>query len=50
MDILNKHKIAPKASIAPEDIQLRLVGRFVNEAVMCLQEKILANPVRKTTF
>jgi hypothetical protein len=31
--------------IADEEIQKRVVGRFVNEAIFCLQDKIIRNPV-----
>jgi hypothetical protein len=31
--------------IADEEIQKRVVARFVNEAIFCLQDKIIRNPV-----
>ncbi|KAF4092006.1 hypothetical protein AMELA_G00016070 [Ameiurus melas] len=46
-EILKKFKlVAPPAVSGDEDVQYRLVSRFVNEAVLCLQEGILADPVQ----
>uniref|UniRef100_A0A6J0VAI3 enoyl-CoA hydratase n=1 Tax=Pogona vitticeps TaxID=103695 RepID=A0A6J0VAI3_9SAUR len=45
-EILQKFKLAAKPEVSSdEDIQMRLVSRFVNEAVLTLQEGILSNPV-----
>ncbi|GMR53144.1 hypothetical protein PMAYCL1PPCAC_23339, partial [Pristionchus mayeri] len=45
MKILQKYRLAPKASVSSKsDQQLRIVSRFVNEALMCLEEGIIASP------
>uniref|UniRef100_A0AAX7TPU5 enoyl-CoA hydratase n=1 Tax=Astatotilapia calliptera TaxID=8154 RepID=A0AAX7TPU5_ASTCA len=45
-DILEKYKLTPNPSVSSDsEVQYRLVSRFVNEAVMCLQEGILNNPL-----
>ncbi|KAM7376191.1 hypothetical protein PAMP_005934 [Pampus punctatissimus] len=45
-DILQKYKMTPNPAVSSDsDIQYRLVTRFVNEAVLCLQEGILNNPL-----
>ncbi|TRY78885.1 hypothetical protein TCAL_04226 [Tigriopus californicus] len=41
MNHIKRFQLQPKGLDQPEDIQLRLVTRFVNEAVLCLQDGIL---------
>jgi enoyl-CoA hydratase/long-chain 3-hydroxyacyl-CoA dehydrogenase len=43
--ILEKYQLPVKGSHDIKEVQMRLVSRFVNEAVFCLQEGILSNPV-----
>lgn len=44
-EILKKYALVPKGGTTDEDYQHRLVTRFVNEAVLCLQEGILSSPL-----
>lgn len=44
-NIIKKYSTQPKLTCTMEDHQMRLGTRFVNEAVLCLQEGILANPL-----
>lgn len=45
LKLLEKYHLEPKPECTDEDIQFRLASRFINEAVMCLQEGILASPM-----
>uniref|UniRef100_A0A8C4RM13 Trifunctional enzyme subunit alpha, mitochondrial n=1 Tax=Erpetoichthys calabaricus TaxID=27687 RepID=A0A8C4RM13_ERPCA len=45
-EIVEKFKLPVNSEVSTDsDIQYRLISRFVNEAVLCLQEGILSNPV-----
>ncbi|EDW03109.1 trifunctional enzyme subunit alpha, mitochondrial [Drosophila grimshawi] len=43
--VKQKYSLDSKGANTPEDMTLRLVSRFVNEAVLCLEEKILDSPL-----
>lgn len=44
-DVRKKQGKPSSGLTTTEDIQLRMVSRFVNEAALCLQDGIIANPV-----
>lgn len=45
ISLLEKYKLEPKGEQSVENQQLRMVSRFINEAVLCLEESILNSPV-----
>lgn len=45
VELLKKFSLVPKGLGSDDDIQFRMASRFINEAILCLQEGILANPV-----
>jgi enoyl-CoA hydratase/long-chain 3-hydroxyacyl-CoA dehydrogenase len=45
-EIFKKYSLEPIADVSSDlDVQQRLVARFVNEAVLCLQDGILKTPL-----
>lgn len=45
LDIIKKYGVEQKFACTKEDFQMRLGTRLINEAILCLQEGILANPL-----
>ncbi|XP_023177462.2 trifunctional enzyme subunit alpha, mitochondrial [Drosophila hydei] len=43
--VKQKYSLVSKGANTPEDLTMRMVSRFVNEAVLCLEEKILDSPL-----
>ncbi|RWS29942.1 trifunctional enzyme subunit alpha-like protein [Leptotrombidium deliense] len=45
MDLLKKYQQPAKVENTDEEIRMRLLSRFTNEAVLCLEEGVLHNPL-----
>lgn len=45
LSIVEKFRLEPKGLQSDEDLQLRMVSRFINEAILCLEEGLLNGPV-----
>jgi len=50
ISLLENFKLQPRGEQSVENQQLRMVSRFVNEAVLCLEESILNSPVCMTSI
>jgi enoyl-CoA hydratase/long-chain 3-hydroxyacyl-CoA dehydrogenase len=45
-EILKRYSLSPSPEVSStKDRQLRIVSRFVNEALICLEEQIISSPV-----
>ncbi|XP_042909444.1 trifunctional enzyme subunit alpha, mitochondrial [Parasteatoda tepidariorum] len=44
-DIFKKHKVDSLKECTTEELQMRIITRCINEAILCLEEGILANPL-----
>ncbi|KAL3075974.1 hypothetical protein niasHT_037227 [Heterodera trifolii] len=50
-EILARYKLSPsEGASSVEDQQIRVVSRFVNEALICLEEGIISSPVGNSDF
>lgn len=45
LDIFKRYSLQPKGEFSDENKQLRMISRFVNDAILCLEENILASPL-----
>lgn len=45
LELMKKYYLEPKLAHTDESVGMRLLSRFVNESLMCLEEGILRNPV-----